>query len=58
MQKYEGVVFLQEDINFQQIFKLSKDSKYYNIIKNLVRRYFEAGILDHIINDIHQSSHK
>lgn len=56
--KYEGVVFLQEEINFQQVFKLSKDSEYYNIIKNMVRRYFEAGILDRIINDIHQNSHK
>ncbi|XP_055304739.1 uncharacterized protein LOC129569665 [Sitodiplosis mosellana] len=58
VQKHEGVVFLREEINFQQMFKVSKDSKHFDRIKKLVRRYFEAGMLDQIFNYIHATSYK
>lgn len=58
VQNNKGVVFLNEEVNFQQVFKISKKSEYFDIIKNLLRRYFEAGILDRIFNNIHETSHK
>lgn len=58
VQRYNGVVFLKEEINFQQVFKVSKESKHFGTIKMLLRRYFEAGMLDRIVNDIHKTSHK
>lgn len=53
-----GIVFLKEEINFQHIFKVSKTSIHYETITKLVRRYFEAGMLDRIFLDIHRESHK
>lgn len=58
VQANEGVVFLKEEINFQQVFKVSKDSKHFNTTKKLMRRYFEAGLLDRTFSDIQTSSHK
>lgn len=58
VQKHKGVVFLKNEINFQEVFKVSKNSKHLKTIKNLFRRYFEAGMLDRIFNDIHKTSHK
>lgn len=53
-----GVVFLKEEIDFQHIFKVSTTSIHYETITKLVRRYFEAGMLDRIFVDIHRESHK
>ncbi|XP_031625588.1 uncharacterized protein LOC116342209 [Contarinia nasturtii] len=58
VERHDGVVFLKEDINFQQVFKVSKGSMHYDTIKMLVRHYFEAGILDRIFNQIHGTSYK
>lgn len=53
-----GIVFLKKEINFQHIFKVSTKSRHYETITKLVRRYFEAGMLDRIFVDIHRDSHK
>lgn len=58
VQQNAGVVFLNEEVNFQQVFKVTKKSPYFDTIKNLLQRYFEAGMLDRIFNNIHESSHK
>lgn len=49
---------LNEEIDFRHVFKVSKDSKHFSTIKKLLRRYFEAGMLDQIFRDIHKRSHK
>lgn len=53
-----GIVFLKEEINFQHIFKVSVTSIHYETVTKLVRRYFEAGMLNRIFANIHSESHK
>lgn len=58
MKQNSGIELIKRDFNFQEIFKVSKESKYLSTIQKLIRFYFEAGFLDRIFKDIHKREHK